>query len=173
MCCSATLEGGGAHTVHTRCATWLEHFCAHGLACVWVHVSVIVPCSKVAAGIWGVGTLNLHPSPSLQEGEPSYTALLQQGAANGDGTALLPLDAAVALLPASLGEFGIKHVEFEQQQQQQQQQQQLKLEHGGGSGGVGSSGGGGGSSGSGPSPAAGAQPGSPPGGREGDAGQPA
>lgn len=31
---------------------------------------------------------------------------------SGDGTALLPLDAAVTLLPASLQEFGIKHVEF-------------------------------------------------------------
>lgn len=31
----------------------------------------------------------------------------------GDGTALLPLDAAVNLLPASLADFGIKHVEFD------------------------------------------------------------
>lgn len=100
----------------------------------------------------------------LQEGEPSYTALLQQGAANGDGTALLPLDAAVALLPASLGEFGIKHVEFEQQQQR------AKLEHASGSGGVGSSGGG--DSGSLP-PAADAQPASPTGANHEGAGQPA
>jgi hypothetical protein len=100
-----------------------------------------------------------------QEGEPSYTALLQQGAANGDGTALLPLDAAVALLPASLGEFGIKHVEFEQQQQQR-----AKLEHASGSGGVGSSGGG--DSGSLP-PAADAQPASPTGANHEGAGQPA
>ena len=103
-----------------------------------------------------------------QEGEPSYTALLQQGAANGDGTALLPLDAAVALLPASLGEFGIKHVEFEQQQQQQQQR--AKLEHASGSGGVGSSGGG--DSGS-PPAGADAQPASPTGANNEGAGQPA
>ena len=148
---------------------------AQVLLCTWVGMCArvchaIVPRSKAAADAWGSDTLNPQPSPPPQEGEPSYTALLQQGAANGDGTALLPLDAAVALLPASLGEFGIKHVEF-QQQQQQQQQQQLKLEHGGGSGGVASSGGGGGGSGS--SPAAGARPSSPTGSGDGDAGQPA
>lgn len=55
------------------------------------------------------------PDPVLcptQGGEPSYGALLREGAATGDGTVLVPLDAALPALPAALAEFGIKHVAF-------------------------------------------------------------